>query len=189
MSYRTVSKTYAISDLPFTSVNSDELLSGELNAEIEKRIKAVIRDEAPIHEWLLIKRVINSFDLYKAGSRIKTHMDAIMKEMKLNALTDKSGTVYWKAKQKPADYNVYRLFGAYDLTCRDVLYVPDIEIANAAASIAAKEALAYEDLARQTAALMGYTRMGTNVAAGMKRGIAYAVKTKRISVKSGKYVN
>ena len=93
------------------------------------------------------------------------------------------------AKQKPADYNVYRLFGAYDLTCRDVLYVPDIEIANAAASIAAKEALAYEDLARQTAALMGYTRMGTNVAAGMKRGIAYAVKTKRISVKSGKYVN
>ena len=91
MSYRTVSKTYAISDLPFTSVSSDELLSGELNAEIEKRIKAVIRDEAPIHEWLLIKRVINSFDLYKAGSRIKTHMDAILKEMKLNALTDKSG--------------------------------------------------------------------------------------------------
>ncbi len=189
MSYRTVSKTYAICDLPFTSVSSDELLTGDFNAEIEKRIKAVIQTEAPIHEWLLIKRVINSFDLYKAGTRIKAHMDGILAGMKLNAVNDKSGKVFWKSKQKPADYNVYRLFGAYDQTCRDVLYVPDIEIANAAASIAAKESLAYEDLARQTAALLGYTRMGTNVVSGMKRGIAYAVKTKRIAVKSGKYVN
>lgn len=189
MGYRTVSEIYEICDLPFTSLSSDQLLSGEYDDEIARRIKAVIAAESPVTEWLLIKRVINSFDLYKAGARIKAHMDEILGRMKLNAVNDQSGTVYWKPRQKPDSYNIYRLFGSYDLTCRDVLYVPDIEIANAAAFIASKQRLAYEDLARQTAALLGYTRMGSNVSAGMKRGITCAVKTKRIAVKGGKYTN
>lgn len=189
MGYKTVCETYEICDLPFTSVTSEELLSGEFDTEIRKRIKAVVAREAPICEWLLIKRVINSFDLYKAGARIKAHMDEILHSMKLNVIADQSGPVYWKTAMKPVSYSTYRLFGAYDLTCRDVLYVPDVEIANAAAFVASKEGLDYENLARKTAALLGYTRMGTNVSAGMKRGIAYAVKTKRILIRKGQYTN
>jgi hypothetical protein len=180
--------TYSAADLPYTAVTSEEFLDGSLTAEIKKRIKAVIQEEAPVCEWLLIKRVINSFGIYKAGARIKPEMEAILSMMKLNVQTDKTGRVYWKSTQSPEKYSGFRLFGDYDLTCRDVQYVPDAEIANAAAYICAGKTLSYDDLARQTAALLGYTRMGSNVVQGMKRGIAYAVKTKRISSKSGQYI-
>lgn len=189
MTYKTVQKIYSASDLPFLSLTSDELLSGQYDAEIESRIRRVIDTEAPITQWLLIKRVINSFDLYKAGSRIRVYMEELLGRMKLNDTRDRTGTVYWKNRQKPADYNIYRLFGSYDLTCRDVQYVPDAEIANAAASVCEKESLDYEGLSRKTAALLGYTRMGSNVTAGMKRGIDHAVKTKRLRIRSGKYEN
>lgn len=189
MTYQTVRKIYPAADLPFLSVTSDELLSGDYDDEIRSRVYKVIRTEAPITQWLLIKRVINSFDLYKAGSRIRVYMEDILGKMKLNDTRDRTGTVYWQEKQKPAEYNIYRLFGAYDLTCRDVQYIPDAEIANAAASVAEAEILAYEDLARKTAVLLGYTRMGSNVTAGMKRGIDYALKTKRLKIKDGKYIN
>ena len=183
----TVQKIYAAADLPFTAVTSDEFLSGELTAEIRKRIQAVIKEEAPVTEWLLIKRVINSFGIYKAGARIRPEMEAILAGMKLNVQTDQTGRVYWKARQNPATWNEYRLFGDYDLTCRDVQLLPDAEIANAAAAVAAKQSLEYSELARQTAELLGYTRMGSNVTAGMKRGIDLALKTRRISKKGRMY--
>lgn len=187
--FRTVQKIYTAADLPFTAVTSEEFLSGELTGEIRKRIQTVIRTEAPITEWLLIKRVINSFGIYKAGARIRPEMEAVLAGMKLNVRTDKTGSVYWKAKQNPDTWNEYRLFGDYDLTCRDVQYVPDAEIANAAAGTAEKQVLEYKDLARQTAELLGYTRMGSNVTDGMKRGIDLAVKTGRLAKKAGKYSN
>lgn len=189
MTYQTVRQVYSAADLPFTQCDSLDFVSGDYDREIAKRIVKVIREEAPITEWLLIKRVINSFGIYKAGSKIKAHMEKLLMNMRLNDTRDKTGTVYWKEKQKPSSYNVYRVFGAYDETVRDVQYVPDAEIANAAASVLEEENLTYEDLARKTAFLLGYTRMGTNVTAGMKRGIECAVKMKKIRQQSCEYEN
>lgn len=187
--FSTTHRVYTAADLPFSEVTSEDFLSGDLNQEIEKRIRTVIRTEAPVCEWLLIKRVINSFGIYKAGARIRPQMEAILSVMNLNVHTDGTGRVYWKAKQDPKTYNEFRLFGDYDLTCRDVQCVPDAEIANAAACMAAQGGFEYKDLARETAALLGYTRMGSNVTAGMKRGIDTALKTGRLKKKAGRYGN
>lgn len=173
-------KVYEAADLPFTEVSSADFLSGSSTAEIRKRIKAVINTEAPVTEWLLIKRVINSFGIYKAGSQIRPEMEAVISSMKLNCTQDGTGRVYWKPKQNPEAYSEYRIGGKYDVTCRDVQYICDIEIANAAASVLEEEALDYAALAKKTALKLGYTRMGSNVTEGMKRGIACALKTKRI---------
>jgi hypothetical protein len=37
-----------------------------------------------------------------------------------------------------------------------------------------------DDLIRTTASFLGYTRMGSNVRAGMDRGLKYALKQKKI---------
>ena len=59
-----------------------------------------------------------------------------------------------------------------------------VVVTPSAASVLEGETLDYAALARKTALKLGYTRMGSNVTEGMKRGIACALKTKRIR-KSG----
>ena len=187
MAAQVVQKVYEAADLPYSAVSSEEFLSGNLTKEIRKRIRDVIACEAPVCEWLLIKRVINSFGIYKAGSQIRPEMEAVLAGMKLNIQNDDTGRVYWHMGENPKKYAEYRIGGKYDITCRDVQYIPDAEIANAMISVLQEGSMEYADLAKKTALLLGYTRMGTNVRAGMKRGEAYAVREKKIRKKSGTY--
>ncbi|MBE6128125.1 MAG: DUF3320 domain-containing protein [Erysipelotrichaceae bacterium] len=172
--------TYAAADLPSTKVDSQKFTELVSIPEVKERIKAVIITEAPITEWLLIKRVINSFQVYKAGGRIRPFMEEILKNMKLKTTEDETGTVYWKSSQNPKTWNKVRTFGKYEETCRDVTLVPTVEIANALEFILQRDALDHDDLIRTTAAFLGYTRMGSNVRAGMERGLKYAIKNKKI---------
>ena len=172
--------TYAAADLPSTKVDSQKFTELVSIPEVKERIKAVIITEAPVTEWLLIKRVINSFQVYKAGGRIRPFMEEILKNMKLKTTEDETGTVYWKSSQNPKTWNKVRTFGKYEETCRDVTLVPTVEIANALEFILQRDALDHDDLIRTTAAFLGYTRMGSNVRAGMERGLKYAIKNKKI---------
>ena len=172
--------TYTAADLPNTTVDSGRFTELVSVPEIRKRIKAVINEEAPVTEWLLIKRVINSFQVYKAGGKIRPFMEEILRGMKLKTSEDETGTVYWKSSQNPKTWNKVRTFGRYEETCRDVTLVPTVEIANALEFILQREAMEADDLIRTTAAFLGYTRMGSNVRAGMERGLKYALKQKKI---------
>ena len=107
-------------------------------------------------------------------------MEEILKNMKLKTTEDETGTVYWKSSQNPKTWNKVRTFGKYEETCRDVTLVPTVEIANALEFILQRDALDHADLIRTTAAFLGYTRMGSNVKAGMEPGLKYAVKNKKI---------
>lgn len=182
-------KTYQVADLPFTAVSSRDFVKEPPAEEIRKRIRQVIRKEAPITEWLLIKRVINSFDIWKAGSSVQAYMKDILDSMDLPRTAEHTGPVYWKKQDDAVSYADYRVFGKDDLACRDVMQVPTAEMANAmAAVLAAKEPLAYKQLVRETAALMGYTRMGTNVRSCMDYAVQYGVKKKIIKEKKDGYV-
>ncbi len=181
-------KIYQVTDLPFTSISSKEFLDNPPVDEIKKRIQKVIQKEAPITEWLLIKRVINSFNVWRAGSSVKELMTEILLSMPLTKTAEHNDFVYWKKKTDPASYNEYRIFGNDDLSCRDVLQVPEAELANAlCAVISEKGSLSYDVLTRETAALMGYTKMGSNVKACMDNAIQYSIKHKKIQKKKELY--
>ncbi len=163
--------TYTAADLPSTAVDSGRFTELVSVPEVKARIKTVIREEGPITEWLLIKRVINSFQVYKAGGKIRPFMEEILRGMKLKISEDETGTVYWNSSQNPKTWNKVRTFGKYEETCRDVTLVPTVEIANAFEYILQREAMDQDELIRTTAAFLGYTRMGSNVRAGMERGL------------------
>ncbi|MBR4162375.1 MAG: DUF3320 domain-containing protein [Solobacterium sp.] len=181
-------KIYQVTDLPFTSVSSKDFLENPPVAEIKKRIQTVIKKEAPITEWLLIKRVINSFDIWRSGSSIKELMTDVLLSMPLAKTAEHNDSVYWKKQSDPASYNEYRIFGNDDLSCRDVMQVPEAELANAlCAVLSEKGSLPYDELTRETAALMGYTKMGSNVKACMDNAVKYSVKHKKIQKKKELY--
>lgn len=172
--------TYTAADLPSTAIDSGRFTELVSVPEVKERIRAVIIEEGPITEWLLIKRVINSFQVYKSGGRIRPFMEGILRSMKLKTTEDETGTVYWNASQNPKTWNMVRTFGRYEETCRDVTLVPTVEIANALEFILQRDAMNMDDLIRTTASFLGYTRMGSNVRAGMDRGLKYALKQKKI---------
>ena len=97
--------TYEAADLPVTKIDSQNFTELVSIPDVKKRVKAVISTEAPITEWLLIKRVINSFQVYKSGSKIRPFMTQILKDMKLKVTEDETGNVYWSAKTNPKNYN------------------------------------------------------------------------------------
>ena len=175
-----VVKTYEAADLPDSAIDSSKFTELVSMTELKERIRAVIRTEAPVTEWLLIKRVINSFHVYKAGGTIRPFMTGVLKSMKLKTTEDETGTVYWEKDMVPQKWNKVRVFGKYDETCRDVTQVPTAEIANALSYVLHDGAMDEASLFRTVAALLGYTRMGSNVRAGMERGLNYAVKNNMI---------
>lgn len=62
--------SYNMVSLPSTPLSPDQLLSGEYDDEIKKRMEETVKIEAPITQSLLYKRVILSFGLEKIGSRL-----------------------------------------------------------------------------------------------------------------------
>ena len=172
--------TYEAADLPVTKIDSQNFTELVSIPDVKKRVKAVISTEAPITEWLLIKRVINSFQVYKSGSKIRPFMTQVLKDMKLKVTVDETGNVYWSAKTNPKNYNKVRVFGSYEETCRDVTQVPTVEIANALQYVLRDEAMEEDVMIRTAAQLLGCTRIGANVREGMQRGLRLALKEKKI---------
>ncbi|MCR5794517.1 MAG: DUF3320 domain-containing protein [Solobacterium sp.] len=185
--HKVISKVYTVTDLPFTSVSSDAFVSGDHEKDIRKRIQQVIEEEAPITEWLLIKRVINSFNIWKAGTNIRTYMKKILDSMPLHTTQDPEQVIYWKRNQDKT-YSVFRLFGRDELACRDALQLPCAECANAVVYTANRQpGLTMDELVRQTALLMGYTRIGSNVGKKMNEAVRFALKKKWIKGGAGGY--
>ena len=181
-------KTYIVTDLPFTPCGLQHFLDGSVDDEIRQRIRSVLKTEAPITEWLLIKRVINSFDIHKAGNNVRTLMISILTDMDLKTTIEYNTPVFWKRGQLPETYSVYRLFGKDDVACRDVTNVPVPEIANAmCAVLKAGGNMEYEELARKTAELLGYSRMGSNVREAMHQAAEYGVNIRKFRCRSGIY--
>lgn len=179
---------YEVAQLPQTEIDSNQFLKAENTKEIKKRILQVIEVEAPITEWLLIKRVINSFGIWKAGTNIRTKMFSILDTMHLNDMEDYDMHIYWRNDQIPKKYYTFRLFGDEEEACRDIINVPTIEISNAIYFILNEEGpMDYETLTRTTAAMLGYTRMGSNVVSQMKRGVKQAVKRFHLDEYGGTY--
>ena len=166
---------YAVTKLPVTRTTSKLFLEMPNDEEIKKRIVAVIKEEAPITEWLLIKRVINSFGIQKAGVHIRTKMFDVLDNMKLKIEEEYDQQIYWRSSQVPQNYRIYRTFTNDDESHRDVTNVPIIEISNAIAeTLEENERMDYESLVRETACKLGYTRLGKNVTQAMKRGVQMA---------------
>ncbi len=180
-------EVYEVTSLDFTRVNVNDFLKEGNEEEIISRIRKVIDTEAPITEWLLIKRVINSFNIQKAGIHIRKKMFDILDQIDLNINEEYDMTIYWKDTQRIARYKTYRVPGYNEESIRDVTNVPIIEISNVVYKVLQEEGnLIFDDLARLTALKLGYTRMGSNVKKATKRGIEMALERYPIE-KSGNF--
>jgi hypothetical protein len=176
---------YKAAKLSVESVPAELFTEGAYEKGIRAKIQAVINAEAPISHALLTKRVVQSYGIARAGSRIQSHMNGILGKMKLKITTQGDMTFYWQKDQDPQVHIGYRVNGEGEHH-RDVRDVPVQEIANAVYVVLYEQvSMGLEDLLRETAGKLGYTRLGTNVLSAMELGIRYAQEQYGIAVGEG----
>jgi DNA polymerase III psi subunit len=179
---KAVQKKYIPCLIKGRKVLSADYVNGEFQLESRERIRKIVEAEAPISIDLLIKRLINSFGISKAGSRIRPVAVRYIEALKVKTIDEENGIFCWRSDQDPMDYFEYRMAGMEKETKRDITDISCVELANAVMAVLSEgKGLNDEELIRASANRMGYIRLGTNVRKKFREAIDYAVKTNRIS--------
>ena len=168
-------------------INPEDFALPSMTKIIQSRIEAVLAEEAPISKALLTRRVLQSFGIARAGSRIQARMDDIYRRMRLKKTVQDEAVVFWNREQDPNSYAGCRYSSS---EIRDIRDVPVQEIANAIYAVLHEQiSMGPDDLVREAAKKIGYTRMGSNVVASLESAIQYAKKLKCITLTSyGTYI-
>ena len=165
---------YTVAVLPEKPVTADEFIDPKLISTIQKKINIVIKGEAPVSIPMLTRRVVQSFGISRAGSRIQGHMETVLRQMDLKMTQQEGVEFVWKKDQDPDSYIGFRVSGEGD-SRRDVRDVPVQEVANAIYTVLYEQiSMEQDDLLRETANKLGYTRLGNNVLSALAHGIQYA---------------
>ncbi len=171
---------YVAVNLRNNDISADEFASGRYKKEIVQAVRTVIQGEAPISHSLLTRKVVQSFGIVRSGNRIQNYMDCIYDEASLPYTVQDGEKIYWRNDQTPESYTLIRVSREED-NKRDIKDVPLIEAVNAVCYVLNQQiSLSEEDLIRESAKLMGYTRMGTVVSALFTNAINEAQKNGKI---------
>ena len=163
---------------------SAELKSIELTAEdfvqpackkmIKDAIKAVIEYEAPVSEARLIRRVIQSFGITRSTAKLQSHLSQLIESLGLQSTIQFEDRFIWRKGQVPEEYSLIRVCGEGDCK-RDVKEIPLQEAANAVCLVLSEQFnMSHDDLVREAAKVMNYTRLIASVSTAFDSAIMYA---------------
>ncbi len=174
-------RVYEAAKLSVSTVTAEDFLLPKYTAAIRAKINTVMDKEVPITEALLTRRIIQSYGITRAGSRIQNHLREICLDMGLWYTELNDQRVYWKQGQEPAEYHVWRASGEGEHK-REIKDVPMIEIVNAVRYVLHSQIGLPEDvLVREAAKRLGYTRMGTVVVPVITSAIQMLAEAERIT--------
>ena len=116
-------------------------------------------------------------------------MDKILDDMSLLTTTLDDQVFYWRTDQDPAAYTEFRVANT-DENRRDAKDIPIQEAANAISQVLEDQiSMTEEDLIREGAKLLGFSRLGSAVTPLMSAAIAYAAAHGVITTgQNGNYV-
>ncbi len=163
-----VLKQYSMSTAVFTG-------SGNLSL-LKESINEVLLAEAPISEGLLFKRICRSFGIQRITGKIQEYLSSLIRSMNIPSTEQAFGRFLWKAGQDPFTYRGFRS-GGENGTRRDIREIPIQEAGNAILfSLMEQGAMSREDLLREAAKLMGFTRTGGNVSKLFEEALQYCLR-------------
>lgn len=176
---------YRAAALPQLQVSSEALLSGAYDERLVWSIRKILDREAPMTEGLLLRRLTQSFGITRAGTRIQEKIGKILGTMDLIRREQEGTVVYWRPEQVPENYDKIRASGQGN-DKREAKDVPLEEGVNALCQVLSEQvSLSGEDLIRESARLLGYTRLGTQVEALMRAALNRALNQGRVTKGQG----
>ena len=165
---------YTPARLTQSRLEAEDFLLPRYAAGIRKKVLLTLEKEAPVSASLLTRRVVGSYGISRAGSRIQSYMEGIYRSLGLRSTAQGDQTFYWNPDQDPEEYQSFRR-GDSEQTRREAREIPVQEAAGAAMEALRQQlSLSQEDLLREGAKLLGYPRMGQAISALMAEGVRYA---------------
>jgi hypothetical protein len=162
---------YSAASIPAGRRTPDELYEPRLADEVGHIIDAILVSEAPIHLDLLARRVGAYFGIARVTLRVGERVRELVADRgRYGAGSD--ADVVWRVDQDASALPTVRTADEAAETKRDVDEIPLSEIAAAAAVVLSRAIGApLDDLARDTARLLGFARVTDRVARRMRTGI------------------
>jgi hypothetical protein len=116
---------------------------------------------------------------------MQQRMSEILSVMQLICTRQGNQNYYWLSSQNPDAYQGFRTSAS---GIRDAGDIPVQEIANAVCITLERQiAMPKDELLRETANLLGYSRLGNVVVSSVTTGIDYAIKTGKIVEQKNDY--
>jgi len=172
----TNSRPYHAARLSERRMSAAEFLEKRNEKTIVSRLETIIAEEAPISLRLLTRRLLQSLGMSRLGPRAQERLDSLISRLDVTPVECEETVFYWKNGDDPNSCDWYRVSGT-GLDKRDAADVPPQEAAAAVIDVLrAQVALPGADCVRETAKLLGYTRMGSNVSAAASAGLALATR-------------
>lgn len=169
---------YRPAELAALPLSAEEYVQPKHLPELQARFRQVLRQEAPISEGLLTRRVLQSLGISRAGSRMQSYTSSVLQDMNVTSTAQDGQRFYWSDGQSPEAYRAFRTGNAGVREARDI---PAQEAANAACRVLEEQiGLPQEELVRETARLLGFPRAGTAVHAMAEAGVRWALEAGRI---------
>lgn len=135
----------------------------------------VLLAEAPVSPRALAKRIAPYWSLARTTKRFEARIQLAMEGLIADHKPRLHDGFYWLQSQSPDSYEGFRIPTNGD-NKRDVIDIPLEEIGNAVrAVLAANLSMSAEDLARESARLVGFNRLGGKVSARMHEAIDLVV--------------
>ncbi|MDR0381852.1 MAG: DUF3320 domain-containing protein [Oscillospiraceae bacterium] len=179
---------YLAANLPNEPISADDYILPEYTRKVADRFRLVLRAEAPISEALLVKRVLQSCGIARAGNRVQARNTGILQGLGVRYTEWKDQKFYWNDGQDPSAYRGFRATGEGPHK-RDARDVPTEEAANAVCAVLEEQiGLPQEDLIRETAKKLGYIRTGPLVVETIERGMDHLKQKSRIARSDNGYV-
>ena len=164
-------RPYRIAEMPLVSAEPDSLYFASSDPHIQNAIAVAVAKEAPVHVDVVGRRVIACFGLGKLTGKATARIGEVITRMARQRLIAKYDHFLWPTGQDPLRYEGFRCSSA-DGAIPDLQLVAPEEIGNAAAWVLQQNlSLERADLARETARILGVTRMGKNVVVAVDAGI------------------
>lgn len=178
---------YQIAELPLASISAEEYALPRSEKIVRQRILSVLSVEAPISEQLLTKRLLQSFGISRAGSRIQAQNERILSDLKLPVTIQEGRKFYWRKDQAPEKYEFYRISGSGDRK-RDIREIPCQEIVNTAVAVLAlSDGQNKEELLREITKTLGYARITPPIAQALENGLDFALQTNQLFCQDNRY--
>lgn len=156
-------KDYTVTELEVKEVDASSFISGEYDSEILERMRKIILTEAPIREALLFKRTLNSYSLYKNGSRLNEYLLSLAHSLDCTVTTDSDGE---RVYHRENDDSYFRPTPLAEV--RYSYQIPHGEAANAVLYIlgnSGKSSYTKRELLRLFISELGYLKSGDKIEA------------------------
>lgn len=169
---------YIATKFPSENMTPEEFCLPESTPKVLQRIQSLIEVEAPISRVYLLKRILQSYGISRAGARLERRFDELLRKVDLIITGGEKIKFIWKSGSVPGSYAVFRIPGN-DTERRNPEDIAPEEIAVAVKYVLESQiSMPKQELVKETSKVLGFLRTGPAIEAAMSSGIDMAIQRK-----------